>query len=576
MSYSPLYSPRKAFNRATSSQNGLSIGRLISLHEGYEPNPETVTPPSSPTNKVTREGLRLYSDSGSSFSFDPSLLLYNLKGYTGSPFTDFTSIAPSYVNTTPSNLPYFACTDFSIPNEHLLPPPVTRNNLLFPITVPGGMRSQFAVPFYYLNPQFTKAPYDPFAIVPAFNVPISQSLTGRFIGGSINAMFPAEDNGYVLDVFLRQLATQLLKPDIELLNFLQYHSVVQLRPVALPHFIALKDQVRGEVASLSDLAQMVDPDTLPTDSKQDVVVAGQVWRMPTCRIREVRFGTSDSLRSKSRPLYSDNGCNFSLYVPIHNFSPSYVKTWSWRDSDGKKHEFSSAVCSDVLELEWNMPSATRTFSILGPVHDRRRNNWESYLEGHGSTFVDLTDEFLLGDELISLEFYVHVWRSDPDLTYAEIERGVVAKVAPDCYRPHRGCISRSAFTARLKRFTTFKDPYGQNETVFDRGSGRVLTGKRNIVEETSFVLWFTSTLRDRELVWMMEPRMFTKWIDRCCNYEWAPQHSSRIEWAHRFWPTWIDRFLGFKGLPAETRENGWKVPKKDLTVEEVLESLKEA
>ncbi|KAE9389169.1 hypothetical protein BT96DRAFT_947072 [Gymnopus androsaceus JB14] len=574
MSYSLLYSPQKAFRSTTTSQNGPSLGRLISLHEGYEPNPDTVTPPSSPTNEVTREGFRLYSDSGSSFSFDPTLLLYNLKGYTGSPFTDFTPVIPSYVNSTSSNVPYFASTDLSIPNKYLLPSPVTRNDLLFPITIPGGMRSQFAVPFYYLNPQITKPPYDPFAIIPAFNVPISRLLTGRSIGGSINAIFLAEENGHVLNVFLRQLAGQprsiyRLKPDLKLLNFLQYHSIVKLRPVALPHFIALKDQ--------------------------EVIVAGQVWRMPTCRIREVRFGISSSLQSKSHPLYANNGCDFSLYVPIHNFSPTYAKTRRWKDSNGRKHELSSSVCSDTLELEWNTPSAARTFSILGPVHDRLQNNWESYLEGHGSMFVDcsvcdsysrfdlsfhfvyaVTDYFLLGDELVSLEFYIHVWRSDPDLTYAEIERGVVTKVAPDCYRPHRGCISRNVFTTMLKRFTTFKDPYGQNETVFDQGSGRVLTGKRNIVEETSFVLWFTSMLRDRELVWLMEPRMFTKWIDCCCNYEWAPQHSLRIDWAHRFWPTWIDRFLGFKNLPTETRENGWKVSKKDLTVEEVLESVKKA
>ncbi|KAE9392277.1 hypothetical protein BT96DRAFT_944787 [Gymnopus androsaceus JB14] len=236
--------------------------------------------------------------------------------------------------------------------------------------------------------------------------------------------------------------------------------------MALPHFIALKDQVRGEVASLSDLALMVDPDTLPTDSKQEVIVEGQVWRMPTCRIREVRFGISDSLQSKSRSLYSDNGCEFSLYMPIHN-------------------------------------------------------NWESYLEGH------VTNHFLLGDELVSLEFYIQVWRSDPDLTYAEIERGVVTKVAPERYCPHRGCISRNTFTTMLKRFTTFKDPYGQNETVFDQGSGRVLMGKRNIVEETSFVLWFTSTVQNRELVWLMNLRMFTRWIDCCCDYEWVPQHSAR-------------------------------------------------
>ncbi|KAE9398620.1 hypothetical protein BT96DRAFT_994681 [Gymnopus androsaceus JB14] len=560
MSYTPLYAPRKAFKGATTSQNGPSLGRLISLHEGYEPNPDTITPPSSPTNKVTREGFRLYSDSGSSFSFDPTLLLYNLKGYTGSPFTDFTPVIPSYVNSTPSNLPYFSPKDLSIPNECLLPPPVTRNNLLFPITVPGGMRSQFAVPFYYLNPQITKPPYDPFAIVPSFNVPISRSLTGRSIGGSINAMFLAEENGHVLDVFLRQLAGQprgiyRLKPDLDLLNFLQYHSIIKLRPVALPHFIALKDQVRGEVASLSDLALMVDPDTLPTDSKQEVIVGGQRF--------DLGLATP---YSPSRVLCTpDNGCDFSLYVPIHNFSPTYVKTWRWKDSNGKKHEFSSSICSDAHELEWNTPSAARTFSILGPVHNRRRNNWESYLEGHGSTFVDRS--------LVSLEFYVHVWRSDPDLTYAELERGVVAKVAPERYRPHRGCISRNAFTTMLKRFTTFKDPYGQNETVFDRGSGRVLTGKRNIVEETSFVLWFTSTVRDRELVWLTNPKMFTRCIDRCCDYEWAPQHSARIDWAHRFWPNWIDGFLGFKSLPTETRENGWKVPEKVLTVEEVLESV---
>ncbi|KAE9387607.1 hypothetical protein BT96DRAFT_1004959 [Gymnopus androsaceus JB14] len=481
MSYTPLYAPQKAFKGATASQNGPSLSRLISLHKGYEPNPDTITPPSSPTNKVTREGFRLYSDSGSSFSFNPTLLLYNLKGYTGSPFMDFTPVIPSYVNSTPSNVPYFSAKDLSIPNKYLLPPPVTRNDLLFPITVPGGMRSQFAVPFYYLNPQITKPPYDPFAIVPSFNVPISRSLMGRSIGGSINTMFLAEENGHILDIFLRQLAGQPRG------IYLSLHHQTSTRGTPSLH------RTKGPGLRGSHFSkQSGSPDTLPTDSKQEVIVAGQ---------------------SKLRPLYSNNGCNFSLYVPIHNFSPTYVKTWRWKDSNGKKHKFSSSVCSDTLELQWNMPSAARTFSFLGPVHDshghkcrvsaniheyicirhlnvefhdRRRNNWESYPEGHGSTFVDrsvrdsyshfdlsfhfvyaITDHFLLGDELVSLEFYVHVWRSDPDLTYTKIERGVIAKVAPERYRPHRGCISRNAFTTMLKCFATFKDLYGQNETVFN-------------------------------------------------------------------------------------------------------------
>ncbi|KAE9382443.1 hypothetical protein BT96DRAFT_1010637 [Gymnopus androsaceus JB14] len=180
-------------------------------------------------------------------------------------------------------------------------------------------------------------------------------------------------------------------------------------------------------------------------------------------------------------------------------------------SIGRQQEFTSLVCADRDQLDWNTPSATRIYSILGPVHDRRRNKHEGYLESHVSTFVDravrdsffrfdlsfkftysVTDEFLLGNELVSLEFNVHVWRSNPDLTYAEIERAVVDNVAPDRYRPHRG------------------DPYGENETVFDRGSGRMLRGRRNIVEETSFVLWFTSTTQERELAWMLDPILFTK------------------------------------------------------------------
>ncbi|KAE9383775.1 hypothetical protein BT96DRAFT_951056 [Gymnopus androsaceus JB14] len=481
-SYSPVPRTQNVSASGNHTDNNPSAGRLISLNQGYQVEPGVVTPPNSPVNEVTRDKLRLYSDSGVLIPFDPSLFLANSKGYSGSAFSDSLPIPPTSANSIPSNLPYFASFDLSIPNDHLLPDPVTRHDLLYPIAVPGGLRSQFPVPFYYFNPQYTSPPYNPFAIEPLFNVSISLPMIGCFIEGSTDILFPPEDNGHVLNVFLRHLATLRtgkgrFSPHPESLNFIQYHAVVNLRPVALPHFIALKDQVRGEVSSLAKLAMMVDPDTLPTDSKEEVVVAGY----------EKYASEEPTPYALVLDLYSDNGCEASLYVPIHNFSPTYDKTWRWIDSEGAQQQFTSLVCSHSDELEWNAPSTPRTFSILGPVHDCRRNKWDSYIEDHGTTFLDRavrdsferfdlsfrfvyanTDYFLLGDEFVCLEFYEHVWRSDPDLTYAEIERGVVAEVAPERYRAHRGCISSEVFIKKM----------GSQE--------------------------------ERELIWMMDPIMFTK------------------------------------------------------------------